>query len=52
MIERKATIFNIQKYNMYDGPGVRTLVFFQGLPAALSVVRQSGRNGTPATLAV
>lgn len=32
MIERKAHIFNIQKYNMYDGPGVRTLVFFQGCP--------------------
>mgnify|MGYP006922389913 CR=1 FL=1 len=24
-IEREATIFNIQKYNMYDGPGVRTM---------------------------
>lgn len=32
MIERKAFIFNIQKYNMYDGPGVRTMVFFQGCP--------------------
>ncbi|WP_147820262.1 choline TMA-lyase-activating enzyme [Salidesulfovibrio onnuriiensis] len=32
MIERKAHIFNIQKYNMYDGPGVRTLVFFKGCP--------------------
>ena len=32
IIERKATIFNVQKYNMYDGPGVRTLVFFQGCP--------------------
>lgn len=32
IIERKATIFNIQKYNMYDGDGVRTLVFFQGCP--------------------
>lgn len=31
-IERKATIFNIQKYNMYDGPGIRTLIFFQGCP--------------------
>lgn len=30
MIERKATIFNVQKYNMHDGPGVRTLVFFKG----------------------
>ncbi len=32
MIERKARIFNIQKYNMYDGPGIRTLVFFKGCP--------------------
>ncbi len=32
IIERKATIFNIQKYNMYDGDGIRTLIFFQGCP--------------------
>lgn len=32
MIERKAFIFNIQKYNMYDGPGIRTIVFFKGCP--------------------
>ncbi|MGH4124017.1 MAG: choline TMA-lyase-activating enzyme [Clostridium sp.] len=32
VIERKAMIFNVQKYNMYDGPGVRTLVFFKGCP--------------------
>lgn len=32
MLERKALIFNIQKYNMYDGPGIRTLVFFKGCP--------------------
>lgn len=32
VFERKATIFNIQKYNMYDGPGVRTIIFFQGCP--------------------
>lgn len=31
-IERKALIFNVQKYNMYDGPGVRTIVFFKGCP--------------------
>lgn len=31
-MEKKATIFNIQKYNLYDGPGLRTLVFFQGCP--------------------
>lgn len=32
MTERKAHIFNIQKYNMYDGPGIRTIVFFKGCP--------------------
>ncbi len=32
MIERKAIIFNKQKYNMYDGPGVRTMIFFKGCP--------------------
>ena len=32
IIERKAMIFNIQKYNMYDGPGLRTIIFFQGCP--------------------
>lgn len=32
LIERKALIFNVQKYNMYDGPGVRTIVFFKGCP--------------------
>lgn len=31
-LERKASISNIQKYNMHDGPGVRTLVFFKGCP--------------------
>ena len=32
VLERKAFIFNKQKYNMYDGPGVRSLVFFKGCP--------------------
>ncbi len=27
-----AQVFNIQKYSIYDGPGIRTLVFFQGCP--------------------
>ncbi|WP_353893511.1 choline TMA-lyase-activating enzyme [Proteinivorax hydrogeniformans] len=30
--QEKAWIFNTQKYNMYDGPGIRTLVFFKGCP--------------------
>ena len=32
VIERKALIFNVQKYNVYDGPGIRTLIFFKGCP--------------------
>ena len=31
-IERQAMIFNVQKYNVYDGPGIRTIVFFKGCP--------------------
>lgn len=31
-MEKKAFIFNVQKYNVYDGPGIRTLVFFKGCP--------------------
>ena len=31
-IERQAMIFNVQKYSIYDGPGVRTIVFFKGCP--------------------
>lgn len=31
-LERVARVFNVQKYNMHDGPGVRTLVFFKGCP--------------------
>lgn len=30
--EKKALIFNIQRYSTEDGPGVRTTVFFQGCP--------------------
>lgn len=32
VIERKALITSVQKYNMYDGPGIRTIVFFKGCP--------------------
>ena len=28
----KATIFNIQKFSIHDGPGIRTVVFFKGCP--------------------
>lgn len=29
---RKALIFDIQRYSVHDGPGIRTLVFFKGCP--------------------
>ncbi|MCV4808903.1 choline TMA-lyase-activating enzyme, partial [Escherichia coli] len=28
--ELSARIFNIQKYSIYDGDGIRTLIFFKG----------------------
>ena len=28
----KAMIFNIQKFSLHDGPGIRTTVFFKGCP--------------------
>lgn len=30
--EKTARIFHIQKYSIYDGDGIRTLVFFKGCP--------------------
>lgn len=29
---QKANIFNIQKFSIHDGPGIRTVVFFKGCP--------------------
>jgi len=29
---KNATIINIQKYSLHDGPGIRTTVFFKGCP--------------------
>lgn len=34
MNSEKGLIFNIQKYSIHDGPGIRTLVFFKGCPLA------------------
>lgn len=32
MIANEATVFDIQKYTVHDGPGIRTTVFFKGCP--------------------
>lgn len=31
-MNRRAIIFDIQRYSVHDGPGIRTLVFFKGCP--------------------
>ena len=31
-VKENALIFDIQKYSIHDGPGIRTLVFFKGCP--------------------
>ncbi|SFM13631.1 trans-4-hydroxy-L-proline dehydratase activase [Pelosinus propionicus] len=31
---RKAVLFNIQKFSVHDGPGIRTTIFFKGCPLA------------------
>ncbi len=38
--ELSGRIFNIQKYSIYDGDGIRTLIFFKGLQSSLPVVCQ------------
>src|SRR4030067_2729553 len=30
--EHKALIFDVQRYSIHDGPGIRTTVFFKGCP--------------------
>src|SRR6185437_1218729 len=32
MDKLNACIFNIQKFSIHDGPGIRTVVFFKGCP--------------------
>lgn len=34
MAETKPLIFNVQKFSVHDGPGIRTTIFFKGCPLA------------------
>lgn len=34
ILETTGTVFNIQKYSVHDGPGIRTVVFLKGCPLA------------------
>ena len=40
-------IFDIKKYSIHDGPGIRTTVFFKGCPLELLVVPQPGKPIVP-----
>ncbi|MEQ2466057.1 glycyl-radical enzyme activating protein [Niallia hominis] len=31
-VEKKAMIFDIQRFSVHDGPGIRTIIFFKGCP--------------------
>lgn len=33
---KKGLIFNIQRYSLHDGPGIRTTIFFKGCPLSCS----------------
>ena len=35
-------IFDIQKYSIHDGPGIRTIVFPEGLSPSVQMVLQPG----------
>ena len=35
----KGLIFNIQKFSIHDGPGIRTTVFFKGCPLNVNGVQ-------------
>ncbi|MGI6580358.1 MAG: glycyl-radical enzyme activating protein [Saccharofermentanales bacterium] len=32
LLKVKGMVFNIQRYSLHDGPGIRTIVFFKGCP--------------------
>lgn len=34
MIRERPLIFNVQKFSVHDGPGIRTTIFFKGCPLA------------------
>ena len=44
----RGLVFNIQRYCLHDGPGIRTTVFLEGLPAELQLVPQSGKSAAGA----
>lgn len=44
-LDTKGRVFDVQKYSIHDGPGIRTIVFLKGLCPAVQMVLQSGISG-------
>ena len=44
-LDTTGRIFDVQRYSIHDGPGIRTIVFFERLCAQMPVVLQSGIPG-------
>ena len=42
--ETEGVIFNIQRYSLHDGPGIRTIPFFKGCPSAVENVLMLAHN--------
>lgn len=36
------TVFDIERFSVHDGRGIRTVVFFEGLSAQMRMVRKPG----------
>ena len=34
-------VFNIQKFSIHDGDGIRTSIFFKGCPLSMTAVRSA-----------
>lgn len=40
--QAEGDIFDIQRFSLNDGPGIRTIVFLKGCPLVVLVVQQPG----------
>lgn len=47
-MDQTGIVFNVQRFTIHDGPGVRTEFFFEGMPPAMPVVLQPRKLGAAA----
>jgi hypothetical protein len=45
--KQEGDIFDIQRFSLNDGPGIRTIVFLKGCPSFMLVVQQSRITAPP-----